>query len=94
MEKYASIFLALIFLTASVSTVTAKCMSGRDWEKNGKRIVVCVKGDSWDDRKRGRAVCEQVKGSSCDNPSTFSSSCGNGECYDADGKNHHSLSGY
>lgn len=94
MKKYSCCILALLFLAASVTPVISKCMYGRDWEKNGKKIVVCVQGDSFADRKRGKEVCEKVKGSSCDTPSTFSSSCGNGTCYDADGKNHYSLSGY
>ncbi len=83
----------LIFLAVS-SQLMAKCMYGSDWEKSGKKIVVCINGDSWSDRKKGKEICEKIKGGSCGSPSTFSSSCGNGQCYDSDGKNHWSLSGY
>jgi len=57
-------------------------------------MYVCVKGDSFSDRKKGKKVCESVMKKSCSTASTFSSSCGTGSCYDASGKKHHSLSGF
>ena len=71
----------------------AKCMRGNNWKKNGHDFSVCIHGDSWSVRKQGKKVCEKVKGSSCDMPTIFSSSC-NGHCYDKDGKEHHSMSGF
>lgn len=72
----------------------AKCQYGSDWEKSGKKIIVCTKGDSFNDRKKAQEVCAKIKGSSCSGPTTFSSSCGNGECYDESGAGSYSLSGY
>jgi len=93
MKKVIMVFFSLLFFMPVVN-LSAKCMYGSNWEKSGKKIIVCINGDSWNDRKKGRAICEKIKGSSCDSPSTFSSSCGNGQCYDASGANHWSLSGY
>ena len=93
MKKVLLVLLSVMFMGTMVN-LSAKCMYGSDWKKGSKKIVVCTSGDSWDDRKKGRSICESIKGSSCNSPSTFSSSCGNGECYDASGKNHWSLSGY
>jgi hypothetical protein len=93
MRSFALIITLGLLVVAGVS-LHAKCQYGSDWEKGGKKIVVCTKGDSWDDRKKATAVCSKIKGSSCSQPSTFSSSCANNECYDIDGKNHNSLSGY
>ena len=83
--------IAVVLVTVQVN---AKCQYGSDWEKGGKKIIVCTKGDSFPDRKKAQEVCEKIKGSSCSSPSTFSSSCGNGECYDESGANSYSLSGY
>ncbi len=87
-------FLVVLMFFAASFNLYAACQYGSDWSTGSKKIVVCVKGDSFSDRDRAEAVCSKVKGSSCGNASTFSSSCGNGECYDENGKNHHSLSGY
>ena len=92
--KQLTFILALLMVSTLATSAMAKCQYGSDWEKGGKKIVVCTKGDSWDDRKNATKVCEKIKGGSCSQPSTFSSSCGNGECYDEDGKNSYSLSGY
>jgi len=93
MKKFIMIIFALAVVSFSINAYS-KCMYGSDWKKGGKKIVVCTHGDSFSDRKKGRSICEKIKGSSCGSPSTFSSSCGNGECYDSSGKNHYSLSGY
>ena len=95
MKKFVVLSIASMFLTAIFSIqANAKCQYGSDWSKGSKKIVVCTKGDSFSDRKKAQDVCSKVKGSSCSSPSTFSSSCGNGECYDESGSNHYSLSGY
>jgi len=93
--KVLSLTFVSLFTVAILSVqVSAKCQYGSDWEKGGKKIIVCTKGDSFPDRKKAQEVCEKIKGSSCSSPSTFSSSCGNGECYDESGANSYSLSGY
>ena len=60
---------------------------------NGDGYKVCVKGDSFDDRKKATALCKQVKGSDCGNIQGYSSSC-NGKCVDENGNKKSSLSGY
>ena len=82
----------LFFLFAA--PVSAKCQPSRDWTKNGKRFWVCVRGDSFNARKRARRTCARIKGSSCGVASTFSSMCSNGRCYTVDGRKHRYLSGY
>jgi len=95
MKKYIAYELMSILAVVMVTVqVNAKCQYGSDWSKGGKKIVVCTKGDSFSDRKKAQEICSKVKGSSCSSPTTFSSSCGNGECYDESGKNSYSLSGY
>ncbi|MEW6264954.1 MAG: hypothetical protein AB1641_17910 [Thermodesulfobacteriota bacterium] len=95
MKKIVLSTLALILGLAFATGLYAKCMTASDWkDKKGKRIVVCVKGDSASDRKAGQTLCEKIKGGPCSGPTSFSSSCANNECYDAGGKNHNSLSGY
>jgi len=87
-------FIGALAVAVTLSTPGfSKCMRGDNWTKDGHKFYVCIKGDSFADRKKGKKVCEKVKGSSCDKPNTFSSSC-NGHCYDANGKEHHSLSGF
>lgn len=93
--KVLSLTFVTLFAIVMLSVqVNAKCQYGSDWEKSGKKIVVCTKGDSFSDRKNAQEVCTKIKGSSCSGPTTFSSSCGNGECYDESGANSYSLSGY
>lgn len=84
----------LFSLSASVS-LFAKCQYSSDWKKDGKKIVVCTKGDSFSDRKNAQKICEKVKGGSCRQPSTFSGSCSSSDlCYDGSGNKHSYLSGY
>jgi len=92
MKKLALSF--LIFAVIFPPLIHAKCMSGYSWIKDGKKIVVCLKGDAYTNRKKGEDVCKKIKGGNCGAPNTFSSSCSNGECYDESGKNYFSLSGY
>ncbi len=95
MKKFISFTVAAAFAAVLFSaSAEAKCQYGSDWSKGGKKIVVCTKGDSFPDRKKAQEICEKIKGSSCSSPTTFSSSCGNGECYDESGANSYSLSGY
>ncbi len=93
--KVLSLAVVSLFAVVMISVqAEAKCQYGSDWSKGGKKVVVCTKGDSFSDRKKAQEVCEKIKGSSCSSPSTFSSSCGNGECYDESGAYSYSLSGY
>jgi hypothetical protein len=95
MKKFISLAAVIMFTAVMFSVqADAKCQYGSDWSKGGKKIVVCTKGDSFPDRKKAQEICEKIKGSSCSSPTTFSSSCGNGECYDESGSSHYSLSGY
>ena len=88
-------FLLVFFAMFGIQTISAKCQFGENWKKSdGKRIIVCVQGDSVSDRDRARAACAKIKGSSCSVASSFSSSCSNNECYDESGKQSNSLSGY
>lgn len=93
--KFLPLLFVSLFAVAVISIhANAKCQYASDWSKSGKKIVVCTKGDSFSDRKKAQEVCEKIKGSSCSSPTTFSSSCGNGECYDESGAYSYSLSGY
>lgn len=75
------------------ATAAAKCYSGQEWKK-GSKFYVCIKGaETYANRHKAEAICAKVKGSKCDVVNTYSSSC-NGQCYDENGKKHHSLSGY
>ncbi len=94
MKALSATILALFAMAAITTQAGAKCQYASDWTKGGKKIIVCVKGDDFSDRKKAQEACSKIKGSSCSTASTFSSSCGNGECYDESGKNHYSLSGY
>jgi hypothetical protein len=93
--KFLSLLFVSLFAVVMISIqADAKCQYGSDWSKGGKKIVVCTKGDSFSDRSKAQEICSKIKGSSCSSPTTFSSSCGNGECYDESGANSYSLSGY
>ena len=95
MKRLSAIFLVLsVSMLMFSSPAFSKCVSGNGWRDNGKVMYVCVKGDSFSDRKRAKKVCDKVMKKSCSNVSTTSSSCSNGTCYDANGKKHHSLSGF
>lgn len=88
-------FLLVFFAMLGIQSISAKCQYNSDWKKSdGKRIIVCVNGDSFSDRDKARAVCSKIKGSQCSVASSFSSSCSNNECYDESGKQSNSLSGY
>ncbi|HRG44993.1 MAG TPA: hypothetical protein PLX69_15405 [Leptospiraceae bacterium] len=90
-----SIFFLVVISMLGIQSISAKCQYNSDWKKSdGKRIIVCVNGDSFSDRDKARATCAKIKGSSCSTASSFSSSCSNNECYDESGKQSNSLSGY
>jgi hypothetical protein len=88
----------LVTLIASLSiallafAATAKCYRF----SNGGDVEVCVKGDSFDDRKKAKSICDKAKGSDCGNVSSYSSSCHSNvnKCYDENGNANRSLSGY
>ncbi|MDX1960151.1 MAG: hypothetical protein SFU98_16400 [Leptospiraceae bacterium] len=89
------ILLFTLALLMGAQSLFAKCQSDSDWKKpDGKKIIVCVKGDSFSDRDKAKATCAKIKGSACSTASSFSSSCSNNECYDESGKQHNSLSGF
>lgn len=73
-------------------TAGAKCYRF----SKGDEVQVCVKGDSFADRKMAKQICDQAKGSDCGTVSSYSSSCHSNanKCYDENGKAHRSLSGY
>ena len=77
------------------SAAHAACYSGSNWKKDGNTIYVCLKGEeSWANRHKAEGLCAQITGRKCDAVSTYSSSCGNGNCYDEARKKHNNLSGY
>lgn len=84
-----AVFVALGLLTASAAASCYRFSSGGD-------VQVCVKGDSFADRKMAKQICDQAKGSDCGTVSSYSSSCHSNanKCYDENGKAHRSLSGY
>ncbi len=84
-----ALVVAFSFLTVSA---TAKCYH---FSKGGD-VQVCVKGDSFADRKKAKKICDKAKGSDCGNVGSYSSSCHSNvnKCYDENGKAHRSLSGY
>jgi len=62
----------------------------------GSEVGVCIKGDSFADRKKAQEVCKKGEGKDCGNITSTSSSChsNSGRCYDANGNKSRSLSGY
>ena len=62
----------------------------------GGDVQVCVRGDSFADRKKAKQICDKAKGSDCGTVSSYSSSCHSNvdKCYDENAKAHRSLSGY
>ncbi len=92
MRKFGFFLAALVMSVGFVSVADAKCYHF----SNGGEYKVCVSGDSFSDRKKAMEICKQAKGSDCGNVSSYSSSChsNSNKCYDANGRNHRSLSGY
>jgi hypothetical protein len=94
MKALSVTILALFAMAAITTQASAKCQYASDWTKGGKKIIVCVKGDDFSDRKKAQEVCSKIKGSSCSTASTFSSSCGKRRMLTTSpAKNHYSLSG-
>ena len=85
MLKLSTIILSLLF----AGIVDAKCYR---FEKGGE-IQVCVRGDGFPEQRKAEAICSKVKGASCGEVNTTSSSC-SGNCFDANGGKHNSLSVY
>ena len=91
--KRVSVIIALVVAVSMLSvTALAKCYRF----SSGGDVQVCVKGDSFPDRKKAKGICDKAKGSDCGNVSSYSSSCHSNvnKCYDENGKAHRSLSGY
>ena len=87
---------AIIVLVAALSLLTATAAAKCYRFSKGGQVQVCVKGDSFADRKKAKTVCDGVQKSDCGNISSYASSCHSNEnkCYDEKGKAHRSLSGY
>ena len=85
---------AAIFMSAN--TALAKCYH---FSSAPSDVGVCVGkngADSFDDRKKAKAICDKAVGKDCGNVSSYSSSCHSNvdKCYDENGKAHRSLNGY
>ena len=85
--------LAALAVLGTAATAEAACYR---FSRAPKDVYVCVKGDSFDDRKKAKAICDKATGSDCGTVSSYSSSCHSNinKCYDENGKAHRSLSGY
>ncbi len=92
MKKITLFVIASLFVAFSSLSLFAKCYSFRD----GGEYKVCVKGDSFSDRKKAMAICKKAKGSDCGSVSSYSSSChsNSGKCYDENGSASRDLKGY
>jgi hypothetical protein len=89
--------LGLIIALAATLCMIAAPLAAKCYRfSNGGDVQVCVKGDSFADRKKAKKICDKAKGSDCGNVSSYSSSCHSNvnKCYDENGKAHRSLSGY
>jgi len=91
MNKLATAAVALALSFASIGTAAAKCYTFSD--APGVGVCVAKGSDSFDDRKRGKEILSKALGKDPGNVSSTSSSC-SGRCFDADGNEHGSLSGY
>ena len=85
MLKLSAIVLSLLF----AGIVEAKCYR---FPKGGE-IGVCVRGDGFPEQCKAEAICSKVKGASCGEVNSISSSCA-GNCFDESGRKHNSLSGF
>jgi hypothetical protein len=90
--RKACMFFALVACLLTTTVATARCY----FFTNGGAICVCIKGDSYEHRKRARDVCGKVKGSHCGAVSRSADGCQSKKkkCYDEEGNAHESLSGY
>lgn len=91
--KHVRLIIALVAALGLLSaTAAAKCYR---FSKGGQ-VQVCVKGDSFADRKKAKKICDEKKKSDCGTISSYTSSChsNTNQCYDENGKAHRSLSGY
>jgi hypothetical protein len=84
------------FLSGTAATADAKCYH---FDKTDSDTYVCVGkngSDSFDDRKKGKAILKKALGKDPGNVGSSSSSChsNKGNCYDENGKKHRSLKGY
>jgi hypothetical protein len=62
----------------------------------GSEVGVCVKGDSFADRKKAQAICKKGENKDCGNITSTSSSChsNSNRCYNENGEKKRDLSGY
>jgi len=82
---------AAVLLTAGFAS--ASCYR---FDKAPSDVYVCVHGDSFDNRKEAKKICDKATGSDCGNVGSYSSSCHSNidKCYDENGKAHRELKGY
>ena len=87
---YAAVYGALLFTSAGAS---ASCYH---FDKAPSDVYVCVHGDSFDDRKKAKAICDKGTGKDCGNVGSTSSSCHSNidKCYDETGAAKRELSNY
>lgn len=92
MSKLSLMIAVVVGVCLVAVTAGAKCYRF----SKGDDVQVCVKGDSFADRKKAKQICDKAKGSDCGNVSSYSSSCHSNvnKCYDENAKAHRSLSGY
>jgi hypothetical protein len=86
---------AAVFAAVLLSSAAAKA-SCYHFEKAPNDVYVCVHGDSFDDRKKAKAICDKGTGKDCGNVGSYSSSCHSNidKCYDENGNAKRDLSGY
>jgi flagellar basal body-associated protein FliL len=86
----------LVALVVAIVMLAVPALASCYRFSSGADIQVCVKGDSFADRKKAKQICDKTKGSDCGTVSSYSSSCHSNvnKCYDENGKAHRSLSGY
>ncbi|MGK0171815.1 MAG: hypothetical protein ACI9W2_003546 [Gammaproteobacteria bacterium] len=92
MKPITTILLSLALLCATTGIASAKCYK---FSNVNSDIGVCVKGDSFADRKKAKEIFEKA-GHKPGSVSSYSSSChsNSNKCYDENGKAQRSLSGY
>lgn len=92
-KMFSGLMVVSMFFAFGVSAVHAKCYR---FSLAGSEVGVCVRGDSFADRKKAKEICDKGEGKDCGNITSYSSSChsNSNRCYDENGRKHRSLSGY
>ncbi len=89
-KLYAAVYGAVLL---SGAMAQAACYH---FEKAPSDVYVCVHGDSFDDRKKAKNICDSKTGKDCGNVGSYSSSCHSNidKCYDENGNAKRDLSNY